>query len=298
MDFSQERILKKFSHNKNTGEITRKRNGRVVTSKDQDGYIVVADFENGKNNRMRGARLVWVMYNGDIPEGMVVDHINRNRTDNRIENLRLATTKENAANSVRHGDTYTSKFKGVQSDKHGRWIASIQSDGVTKRIGVYDSEEAAAYAYNTEASIRYGEFAVLNNVAPVDLDLYKTVKDRDYLTAQRRGLPKHLIVLKDNGDYLFRVDNSVVARFKPEHRDDALKFAEHYNNTGEELDLRTNAFKYNKFGLPYNVFPCSTGFRSSFLHDYKRYHVGSFRTEEQAVIALRRKQDEIMCEGK
>ena len=40
-------------------------------------------------------RCVWVWHNGAIPDGLVVDHINNDRTDNRIENLRLLTTRQN-----------------------------------------------------------------------------------------------------------------------------------------------------------------------------------------------------------
>lgn len=42
-------------------------------------------------------RCVWVWHNGTIPDGLVVDHINNDRTDNRIENLRLLTTRQNTS---------------------------------------------------------------------------------------------------------------------------------------------------------------------------------------------------------
>lgn len=296
MDFTQDRILKKFEYNPETGEITRKRNNRVVTSTDQDGYIVVSDMEHGSNDRMRGARLVWVMHNGDIPDGYVVDHRNRVRTDNRLENLRLATQKDNAANASRHDDYYSSQYKGVQLDKWGRWLATIQTDGVTTLLGQYDCEKAAAYAYNLEAEKRYGEFAVLNDVPAVDPAEYMTIKNRDWFNLHRRGLPKHVCRL--GADYSFRVNNETLARFKEQHRDDCIRFAEHWHLTGECLDLRTDITKYNKYQLPYNVFPCSTGFRASFILDKVRYHVGTFRTEEEAVVALRKRQDEVGYERK
>ena len=45
-------------------------------------------------------RVVWEVFNGEIPEGMEIDHINTDRTDNRIENLRLVTSKENKNNPL------------------------------------------------------------------------------------------------------------------------------------------------------------------------------------------------------
>ena len=45
-------------------------------------------------------RLVWETFNGEIPEGMEIDHINTIKTDNRLENLRCVTHKENCNNPI------------------------------------------------------------------------------------------------------------------------------------------------------------------------------------------------------
>jgi len=291
VDFKQERIINKFLFNAETGEITRKRNNTVVTSKDQDGYIVVADMEHGRNDRMRGARLVWVMHNGDIPKGYIIDHKNRIRDDNRLENLRLATVRDNTANALRHGDDYTSIYKGVQLDTRGRWIASIQSNSVTTNLGYFATEEAAAFAYNVEASKRYGEFAVLNDVPEVNLEDFISERDRDFLNEERRGLPKHLSIFQ--GRYTLKCNNKVYGTFALEDKEIAIQCAKDFLVTGVAPNIRENLMFYNKFKLPYNVFPCSTGFRASFIKDKIRYHVGTFRTEEEAVKALHIKQDEV-----
>lgn len=293
MDFTQELIIEKFIHDNTTGKIFSRKTGREITSTDDDGYIVVsATVAPRKYGKMRGARLVWVMYNGEIPEGYVVDHINRERQDNRIENLRLATHRQNAVNSKRsEEEVYTSRYKGVQLDKQGRWVASIQTDSVTTLLGRFTTEESAAYAYNLAASERYGEFAALNNVPEVDLQEFisnKTLKD---FSEERRGLPAGLIFAQNL--YCLRDNNKTLGSFLEEHFDDAVLFSNHYNKTGDLLDLKTNKRVYNKFGLPLNVFPCSTGFRASFVHNYKRTHVGTFKTVEEAYEVLREKQKEV-----
>jgi len=71
---------------------------------------------NGK--RMREHRKVWTLTNGPIPDGMQIHHINNNKQDNRIENLKLVTQQENRNSSdcwgkgyVKHGNKFTAQRK-------------------------------------------------------------------------------------------------------------------------------------------------------------------------------------------
>ena len=102
---------------------------------------------------------------GDAP---VVDHVNRNGLDNRRENLRAATWAQNLQNRLKKPGK-SSKFLGVHRDNRKdnltkRWRASIDIDGKKKQIGRFENEEDAARAYNSAASILFGEFANLNPV--------------------------------------------------------------------------------------------------------------------------------------
>jgi hypothetical protein len=95
------------------------------------------------------------------PRGMVVDHVNGNRLDNRRCNLRLATTAENIRNMAIRGGT--SQFKGVYyNTPRGRWRAHICCDRKKLNLGDYATEEAAARAYNKAAIELFGPFARLN----------------------------------------------------------------------------------------------------------------------------------------
>lgn len=294
MDFSRDFICNTFYHDTTTGKIYRKKNNKEVTNKDKDGYILVdATYEKGKQGRMRGARLVWVLYNGNIPDGHVVDHVNRVRDDNRLENLRLASHKQNSVNSLRSNrETLTSSYKGVQQDTHGRWRATIQENGITSLIGVYSDEKAAAHAYDKEATLRFGSYALINNVPEVDLSMFDAQNKRKEIQELKRGLPQYLIVVGDL--YVYRKSGKHIASFDIVHKDAAVEFAEHFNNTGCALIQKENLQMFNRNGLPKNITSCSTGFRASFLHNYKRFHVGTFASVEEAVIALNKKRLEVI----
>jgi hypothetical protein len=87
-----------------------------------------------------------------------VDHINGDKRDNRIVNLRAATNKQNSANSPRRKDN-TSGFKGVRRARTaGKWWAQIYADGRLRYIGTYDTPEEAHGAYLKAAEIEFGQF--------------------------------------------------------------------------------------------------------------------------------------------
>lgn len=85
-------------------------------------------------------RLIYVMKHGQIPDGMEIDHIDGNRSNNRIENLRLVTSRENSFN--------LQKFQGFSfSREKGKFRATIRKDGRTKHLGYFDTPDEARGAY-------------------------------------------------------------------------------------------------------------------------------------------------------
>jgi AP2 domain/HNH endonuclease len=100
------------------------------------------------------------------PESFEVDHINRNRLDNRKVNLRLATKSQNAMNKDRLANN-TSGYKGVSWHKKSqKWRATMTKrvDGLDTHIhiGTFETAELAAKAYDKMALIYGGEFSKLN----------------------------------------------------------------------------------------------------------------------------------------
>lgn len=94
----------------------------------------------------------------------LIDHRDGNGLNNRLSNLRPATRAQNAWNS-RTPVRNTSGFKGVVFHRaSGRWAAQIQVNHKPYRLGVFDTREDAAIAYNAAAIQHFGEFARLNEV--------------------------------------------------------------------------------------------------------------------------------------
>lgn len=83
----------------------------VKTTVISNGYKIVY-----VGKRKLAHRVVWEAFNGEIPEGMEIDHINTNRGDNRLENLRLVTHKENCNNPLTIG-AYKESNKGKITEK-------------------------------------------------------------------------------------------------------------------------------------------------------------------------------------
>lgn len=109
---------------------------------ESDGYVRVRVL--GKPYQAH--RVIWEMIKGKIPDGMQIDHLNHIRDDNRIENLRLVTHKENHKNKKIYS-TNTSGACGVSWCKSNlKWHAQIKSDNKTINIGYFNCIELAIEA--------------------------------------------------------------------------------------------------------------------------------------------------------
>ncbi len=107
--------------------------------------------------------MIFLYHHGYLPE--FVDHINQNKLDNRIENLRACSYKgENASNSKRRSDN-TSGHRGVTWHKaSGKWMSSVFFKGKRYHLGVFENKTEAAKIYNEKAKELFGDFAILNKV--------------------------------------------------------------------------------------------------------------------------------------
>ena len=140
-----------YSYDLGTGKVYG-RGGKELTARTKDGYLKVV--YNGRTWLLH--RFIFIKLMGiDIPDGMQVDHIDRDRTNNAWYNLRLVTPLENNRNLSMRSDN-SSGYTGVSYDRsRGMWYASIRVEGANITLGRY-RDRVDALAARTAAEAEYG----------------------------------------------------------------------------------------------------------------------------------------------
>jgi len=97
----------------------------------------------------------------NVQKGYVVDHINKNRLDNRLENLRICTSKENSYNTKKPKNSINN-YKGIVKQNNDLWTARISKDGKVYEIKDIISDKEAAKIYDIMAEELFGQYAGKN----------------------------------------------------------------------------------------------------------------------------------------
>jgi hypothetical protein len=154
---TQEQLKSAVKYDPETGIFTGSK-GEAIGYPSAKGYVYVMFGER----RYFAHRLAWLYVHGEMPK-VRIDHENGQRDDNRIDNLRPATTQQNNWN--RKGmQGKPIQAKGVRAHRSGKFQARITINGTRLDLGTHDTADEAAHAYNKAAIQHFGEFAALNPV--------------------------------------------------------------------------------------------------------------------------------------
>lgn len=148
-NLTAQRLRELLQYDASTGHFIKRgglREGKIVGCKKREGYIVIS--VQGKIYYAH--RLAWLYVCGEWPE-LEIDHINGDRGDNRIHNLRHVTRRENAQNlKTLAKSNKASILPGAHLHRPGSknpWSSSITIDGVSLYLGLFPTEQAAHEAY-------------------------------------------------------------------------------------------------------------------------------------------------------
>jgi hypothetical protein len=144
---SYEELDRIFDYNKETGIFTRKvstarctKVGDIAGHINSQGYVIIKYL----GEAYKAHRLAWLLTYKDWPLGDI-DHIDGNKSNNAIKNLRDVSRSKNSLNT-KETSSNKSGYKGV-SLHNGKWRARIMVEGKQTIIGSYDTPEEASLAY-------------------------------------------------------------------------------------------------------------------------------------------------------
>jgi HNH endonuclease/AP2 domain len=157
-----EELREIIAYDPDTGLLTWKRKtgdkvvvGSVAGCLNPKGYIRLMVNKHW----MLAHRAAWAIYHGEWPARQI-DHINGDKSDNRLVNLRQATPSQNGHNRGPQINNL-SGYKGVHR-RGSRWAAQIKVGGRHIRLGTWPTAEEAAAAYDTAVRLFVGEFGKTN----------------------------------------------------------------------------------------------------------------------------------------
>ena len=125
-----------------------KRNSILKSNTDFHGYVRIKLCKEGKTKTKKIHKLVAIAFLNHTPNGqvLVVDHIDNNKLNNKLENLQVTTSRHNSSKDRKNK---TSKYTGVSwSKKMSKWKTSITTNKKQTHLGYFENELDASIVYN------------------------------------------------------------------------------------------------------------------------------------------------------
>jgi hypothetical protein len=180
---SAEQVRQLLNYEPDTGRLVwRVTSGRAIAGREAGGISKDIGYRRIrllKSGIFLTHHLVWLILKGEWPKRL--DHIDGDRLNNRIENLRECTQSQNLANTGKLS-TNTSGIKGVNWHKASqRWLAQIKVRGKQRHLGVFKTKEEAGVVYAAAAKEAFGDFARTEDfIAPAPIAATDYAKPKGY----------------------------------------------------------------------------------------------------------------------
>ena len=146
---TSEQLKKLYNYDPETGELTRK----TYCGRGYPGQVIKSDLISINYRKVNKPRVIWCIYYGKWPpEDQIVDHKDRDHSNDRINNLRLASKIQNS-----HNVDYR-PYQGTYFVAPDSWGARINIDGKRTHLGCFKTIDEAAEAYRKAAKETRGEF--------------------------------------------------------------------------------------------------------------------------------------------
>lgn len=136
-----------------TGKGTRFYRGRVLSLCNSAGYLKVHLTKNKKSKQFKVHSLVAMVFLNHTPKkGLVIDHIDNDRTNNKVDNLQIISHRSNISKGYLNLNT-SSKYTGVyykgKRSRGKKWRSIAMLNGKKHSLGSFDTEKEASKAYQT-----------------------------------------------------------------------------------------------------------------------------------------------------
>ena len=147
----------------NFGNVKNSKTNRILKpSTHTDGYKLIKLSKNEIRKMFYIHRLVGLAFLENPDNKPMIDHIDENKANNIVKNLRWATSSNNGCNQGKQINN-KSGFKGVSFDKHAnKFIAYIRINGKNKNLGAFETAKEASVAYEEKAKELHKEFYYKN----------------------------------------------------------------------------------------------------------------------------------------
>ena len=154
----------------NVGRVRIASSGKIMTAFcNRQGYASISLYKDGTRKTLNIHHLVAMCFipKAESDERLEVDHINQDKTNNSVSNLRWKASRQNKWNRDKMRKETSSKYIGAPLNKSDHmWRAQIrQNDGRNAHLGYFHDEKEAARTYNAKAYELRGDLAKLNDIS-------------------------------------------------------------------------------------------------------------------------------------